>query len=110
MGNTKDVGLHHALNFVNGLVGAPQFPKSIAGKSFDRYDIVSFYYGWINALNARQSNLVSQNQCYLSVFETITQLDYLSSDVSTVFRSGRYFNVVVYDPVKVWNNLAAAYE
>lgn len=27
-----------------------------------------------------------------------------------MFTTGRYFNVVVYDPVKVWNNLAAAYE
>jgi len=31
-------------------------------------------------------------------------------DINTVFETGRYFNVVVYDPIKVWNNVAAAYE
>jgi len=25
LGNTKDFGVHHALNFVNGMVGATQF-------------------------------------------------------------------------------------
>jgi hypothetical protein len=85
---------------------------SVQGKTFDAYDLVSFVYGGIIALQDTSTKAAAQaaNQCFLSTFETVTQLDYLFIDINTVFDTGRYFNVIVYDPVKVWNNLSAAYE
>ena len=85
---------------------------SVQGKTFDAYDLVAFVYGGIIALQDRSTKIKEQapNQCFLSTFEMVTQLDYMFIDINTVFDTGRYFNVVIYDPIKVWNNVAAAYE
>lgn len=79
---------------------------------FDAYDIVSFIYGGIIALQDTSTKAAAQaqNQCFLSTFETVTQIDYMLIDINTVFDTGRVFNVIVFDPIKIWNNAAAAYE
>lgn len=86
--------------------------KSVDGKSFDRYDLISFIYGAIIALQDTSTKAAANaaNQCFIATFESVTQFDYFVTDIEQVFVTGRYFNVVVYDPVKIWNNLASAYE
>merc|ERR1719329_89074 len=37
-------------------------------------------------------------------------MDFMITDIEQVFTTSRYFNVLVYDPVKIFNNLFAAYE
>jgi hypothetical protein len=84
LGNTKDIGLHHVLDAARSLVvGAEETPTyfyDLDGKVFDRYDLVSFIYGWIIALNADPDTMTSSN-CFLATFELVQQLDYLSQDI-----------------------------
>ena len=51
VGNTKDIGLHHVLGSTHALVqsNAPTLWEDIGGHKFDRYDIMSFFYGIIIA-------------------------------------------------------------
>ena len=72
MGDTKSIGLHHALSAVGALVGAeqPQDLKEVLGKTFDRYDMASFVYGWIIALHADPDSMTSSN-CFLAAFELV---------------------------------------
>lgn len=49
VGNTKDMGIEWLINQGNHLLGATKF-ESINGKTFDRYDLISFIYGGIIAL------------------------------------------------------------
>lgn len=58
-------------------------------------------------LTSSTSNV--QNQCFLAVFSTIEQMDYLGQDYKR-WREFKYFNVLVYDPVHIWNNMAASFE
>ena len=111
IGNTKSMGLHHALGAVQRLVNSekPTYFENIDGKVFDRYDFASFLYGWIVALHADPDTMTSSN-CFLAAFETVTQLDYLSIDLELLSVTKNYFNVIVYTPTKVQGNLAAAYE
>lgn len=93
------------------MVGA-KYMYAVDDRSFDRYDVISFFYGGILALQDRSTKIKAQaqNQCFLSIFEAVTQTDYLLIDIEQVFTTGRYFNVIVFNPIKIWNNLAAAYE
>ena len=73
LGNTKDLGLHHALDAVQRLVVGEEKPtyfQDIDGKTFDRYDVVSFIYGWIIALHADPETMTSSN-CFLASFELV---------------------------------------
>lgn len=126
IGNTEDFGINYAVlqgahysKKMRHLLGQeaadderPKKMDTITGKTFDRYDAVSFLYGAIIALQDTSTKAAANaaNKCFLSSFETITQVDYAVADLETVFNTGRYFNVLVYDPIKIWNNLAAAYE
>lgn len=73
IGNTKDVGLEWLINQGNHLVGAKKM-YSVQGKTFDAYDIVSFVYGGIIALQDNSTKAAAQapNQCFLATFETVT--------------------------------------
>ena len=55
--DTKSIGLHHVMSSLHSLTQAedaeddkPKKWMDMEGKVFDRYDIVSFLYGWIVAL------------------------------------------------------------
>ena len=112
IGDTKSVGIHQALDSAHRLlVGAepPQYLDQVAGKQFDRYDIVSFFYGWIVALHADPDSVTSSN-CFLAAFETIQQVDYLIQDLSTLQQTGNYFNLLVFTPTHLQGNGAATYE
>jgi hypothetical protein len=82
VGNTKDVGLEWLINQGNHLLGATKF-ESINGKTFDRYDLISFIYGGIIALQDTSTKAAANaaNQCFLATFESVTQIDYLSTDI-----------------------------
>lgn len=90
-------------------VGAKKKWKSINGKLFDQYDIVSFFYGWIVALQA-DSTSTTTNQCFLATYSTVQQVDYWIKDWETVLKSGKWFTVLFFDIINIQNNAAAAYE
>ena len=48
-GNTKDIGMHHLLGHSHALVqsGALEKWEDVDVKKFDRYDIMSYFYGLI---------------------------------------------------------------
>jgi hypothetical protein len=58
LGNTKEIGLHHVIGKLHGLTQPTHALQvqmernwlNIAGKAFDTYDIMSFWYGWIIAM------------------------------------------------------------
>ena len=72
VGNTKDIGLEWLLNAGAHLVGAKKM-YTVTGKNFDRYDIISFIYGGIIALQDTSTKASAQaaNQCFISTFETV---------------------------------------
>jgi len=111
VGNTYDMGLHHVLGFFHRMVSQenPTYFEEIEGKQFDRYDQVSFVYGWIVALHADPDTMTSSN-CFLAAFEAVTQIDYLMADWAIVDETKNYFNVFVYGPQHIQGNLAASYE
>ena len=53
LSDTRSVGIHHAFAAIHTVMQddeKPQKWKELEGKRFDQYDIVSFLYGWIIAL------------------------------------------------------------
>lgn len=116
IGNTKPI--HQALQSVHRLLkqGDEEDEDStnyqeVDGKDFDRYDIYSFLYGGIFALqdNPQEDNPGTSN-CFLAVFNMITQGDYFVQDLEKVLKTKNFYDIIVYTPVHIANNAAAAYE
>lgn len=83
----------------------------MGGKDFDQYDMVSFLYGSIRALQADPFNdeyVVSE--CFIAMFDTIAVIDYLMLDIRAISKGAPLFNVLVYDPIHIFGNFAATYE
>ena len=123
-GNTKDMGVHHVLAAIDYMVGPkakagdahgggdedPRF-LTMGGKKFDQYDAVSMLYGGIRALQPEPFNddyLVSE--CFIAMFDTVTVVDYLITDVNNFMNGAPWFNILFYDPIKILGNIAATYE
>lgn len=106
---------HQTLKAVHSRLKAddeePSDYQQVGGKDFDRYDMATFLYGMIFALQDKPDldNPVSSN-CFLSVFEMVTQLDYLATDLLNIFATRRFYDVFVYTPSHIAGNLAASYE
>ena len=112
MGTLGDWGVHHVLGAIHGLVGQDNMPQKwqkIADKEFDRYDVNSFFYGWILALQDKVDDAVASN-CFISSFETVTEVDLLLKDLDNIFKDLKLFDLAVYTPTKVMNNFATAYQ
>jgi hypothetical protein len=76
--------------------------KDIEGKVFDQYDMVSFLYGWIIALqeNPNADNAAASN-CFLASFEMVQQTDYFFADLATLNETGNFFDAFVYVPTHI---------
>lgn len=81
----------------------------MAGKTFDPYDIASFFYGWIMALQIGFVGNTASN-CFYSSFASVEQLDFWVKELLVIWKTFNVFNLVVYTPVHALNNLSAAYE
>ena len=70
LGNTKDLGIHHVMGKLHGLTvkgfQAEQNWKYVGGKSFDTYDLTSFFYGWIVAMQDGFKGDTASNCFYAS--------------------------------------------
>ena len=85
--------------------------QEVDGKDFDRYDIYSFLYGGIFALQDNpQEDAPGSSNCFLAVFNMITQGDYFMQDLDKILISKNFYDVIVYTPTHIANNAAAAYE
>ena len=83
----------------------------MGGKRFDQYDMVSALYGGIRALQPDPFNdeyVVSE--CFIAMFDTVTVTDYLITDFRNIMNGAPWFNVFIYDPIKILGNFAATYE
>lgn len=73
--DTKSIGLHHVMGAMHDLVVGQEKPnkwKELGGKKFDRYDIASFLYGWIVALQENpNSDTAASSNCFLAAFELV---------------------------------------
>ena len=76
---------------------------------FDPYDISSFFYGWIMALQIGFASTTASN-CFYSSFSSVEQIDFWIQELLVIYKTLNVFNLVVYTPVHAWNNLSAAYE
>lgn len=111
MGTLGDYGIHHALGAIHGLVEANGDKKwqQVGKIVFDRYDATSFWYGFIVALSENKND-IANNYCFQGAFELTTQMDILMRDLQYVFNNWKLWNLLVYTPMKIFNNGAAVYE
>ena len=101
----------HAATIGNKDPDRPNKWMDLEGKIFDRYDIVSFLYGWIVALQENpQGDTAGASNCFMAAFEFVQQTDYLATDVANLKKTGNFFDVLVYTPTHIQGNLAATYE
>lgn len=110
-GSLQDWGVPQVLGAAHGLVssGAAEKWKTIGEKKFDQYDINSFFYGWILALQTTIDESTGSS-CFVSTFESVTQVDYFLQDLDKIGESLKLFNLIIYTPTKIFNNLATAYQ
>ena len=76
---------------------------------FNRYDTTSAFYGWAGALVEDDDDKVNSD-CFVSLYETITQVDILRRDFNRITQSWRVFDAAVFEPILTFNNGAASYE
>jgi hypothetical protein len=75
--DTRSVGLHHVMYYVHAAtIGddetRPNKWMDIEGTIFDRYDMTTFLYGWIIALQESPSgDSAGASNCFLSSFEFV---------------------------------------
>lgn len=114
--DTRAVGLHKLMGSLHPMVlqDDPERPnkwEDLEGKVFDRYDIVSFLYGWIIALQENpQGDTAGASNCFMASFDMVQQTDYLATDLANVFDTGNYYDAFFYVPVHIQGNFAATYE
>lgn len=114
--DTRAVGLHKLMGSLHPMVlqDDPERPNNwedLEGKVFDRYDIVSFLYGWIIALQENpQGDTAGASNCFMASFDMVQQTDYLATDLANVFDTGNYYDAFFYVPVHIQGNFAATYE
>lgn len=78
-------------------------------KYFNRYDTTAALYGWAGALVEDPDDKVSSD-CFISLYETVTQVDILRRDLSRLTQSWKIFDGLVFEPTLTFNDLASAYE
>lgn len=77
--DTKSIGLHSVMSTLHSFTQEaeeddekPKKWMDLEGKLFDRYDIVSFLYGWIVALQENpQGDTAGASNCFLASFELV---------------------------------------
>lgn len=116
MGSLEDYYIPHILGAMNSLLGQDRptnyvdFQDSNGDpKRFDRYDATSFAYGWAIALTDSDDD-ATQSDCFISLFELITQVEYFFRDLDRISETFKVFDLTVYSPTLIFNNGAAAYE
>jgi hypothetical protein len=112
--DTKSIGLNHLFGTMARYTADGQDAEkwqNVDGTIFDRYDIASFSYGWIFALQEEPGSdkYVSSN-CFLAAFDMIQQLDYFAIDLANYAKTKNYYNLIAYTPTRLQGNAAATYE
>lgn len=115
--DTRSVGLHHVMSAIHTVTIGDEDPErpnkwmDLEGRIFDRYDLVSYLYGWIIALQENpQGDTAGASNCFMATFELVQQTDYFISDLNAIRESGNYFDALVYQPTHMNGNFAATYE
>ena len=85
------------------------FDRAGDPQAFNRYDTTSMFYGWAGALVEDDDDKVSSD-CFISLYELITQIDILRRDFSRITQSWRLFDATIFEPTLTFNNAAATYE
>lgn len=67
----------------------------------------SFVLGWVVGL---QYNEEAPSDCFYSVADTITSLDYFVKDWNNLINFYQYYPLFIYDPIHFYGNLMAVYE
>ena len=115
LGNTKDAGIHYVLGKLDGFrqptkhlqVQAEAKWNQIAGKYFDSYDMSSFLFGWVVAM---QGPTDEASDCFYASYSTIEQFKFWLDEWNTLNKTMNLFNPMFYTPMHIANNANAAYE
>ena len=113
--DTKSIGLNHMFGAIARYTAEEEEQaekwQNVEGTIFDRYDIASFTYGWVFALQEEPGSdkYVSSN-CFLASFDMIQQLDYFAIDLANYEKTKNYYNLIAYTPTRLQGNAAATYE
>ena len=98
----------HAYKFGNG--DAEKW-ENVEGTLFDSYDIDSFLYGWIFALQDDPgADGYAASNCFIAAFDFVQQIDYFLKDLAVYEETKNYYNIIAYTPVHLQGNFMATYE
>ena len=112
LGNTKDIGLHDALEHAHKLIvgASPQNWAQVSGKNFDTYDVASGFYGFILSLQGSNIGLTQGSNCFFAMFGVVEQLDFMVKEFQIANETLNIFNALIMDPLHAYGNWNAAYE
>ena len=81
--------------------------RNVAEKTFNSYDIISFWYGWTLALTDGDDASGAQ-KCFVALFDTVNVVDYFLIDLKDFFT--KWFDILSFYPVNIGNNFAVSYQ
>lgn len=79
----------------------------INGYTFDTTSWKSFPLGVVSGL---QYNNNTFGKCFYAVVDTINFADYFQQDVENLLTEGDFYQLIVYDPIRLLSNYLALYE
>lgn len=97
---------HHSLAAPHGGLGATTI--TIGSITIDTTSIAAFFLGWTNRM--QYSDSTAPGNCFYTVAATFTSFNYFTSDVQRLISDGSYFNLIFYDPLRVYSNIVSTYE
>ena len=77
------------------------------GYTFNVTSLRSFPLGLVVGL---QSDNSTYGKCFIMTYDSMVFVDYFEADWEALFSDYNYYNLLVYDPVRLYGNLVAIYE
>lgn len=87
--------------------GAPTATYDVGGYQIDSDKASSFLIGWVAGM---QYQLDTLGPCFTTTVATLDSFDYLKSDWTEFITNYQYYNLIVYDPIHIYQNILATYE
>lgn len=92
----------------------PALDGQNADGSFTYNDYTIYPQSWksfpLGVVSGLQYNNQTWGKCFYSVADTIKFVDYLQKDFENLMKDGDFYQLIVYDPMRMLSNYLALYE